>query len=66
MGNPDRLELTEDEAYALLSLCMTSNLQLDPQSELALRKLANFCKSHRNSHLDTDGHKQPQTGFVTG
>lgn len=49
MGHPDRLELTEDEAYALLALCMTSDLALDGQSEKALKKLADFCKGHKNS-----------------
>lgn len=49
MGHPDRLELTEDEAYALLALCMTSDMALDDQSESALKKLADFCKSHLNS-----------------
>ena len=49
MGHPDRLELTEDEAYALLSLCMMSDLALDAQSERALQKLAEFCKSHRSA-----------------
>lgn len=48
MGTTDRLELTEDEAYALLGLCMTSQLTLDPQSRNALNKLASFCKSHIN------------------
>lgn len=52
MGTPDRLELTEDEAYSLLSLCLTSELGLDAQSERAVRKLAEFCKAHRNSKND--------------
>ena len=55
MGDPERLELTEDEAYALLSLCMTSDLALDDQSEHALQKLAEFCKSHKNA---TSNHKR--------
>jgi hypothetical protein len=46
--NPDDsqtgLRLTEEEAIALLGLCMTSPLKLDPKSELALKKLANYCK----------------------
>ena len=49
MGHPDRLELTEEEAYALLSLCMMSNLALDANSEHALQKLAEFCKSHKSA-----------------
>lgn len=45
--NPDRigLELTEDEALALLSLCMMSPEKLDATSEKALRKLADYCKA---------------------
>jgi hypothetical protein len=52
MGTPDRLELTEDEAYSLLSLCLTSDLGLDAESERAVRKLADFCKAHRNATGD--------------
>jgi hypothetical protein len=40
---PDGLELTEEEAYALLGLCLTSPQGLDATSERALRKLAEFC-----------------------
>lgn len=57
MGIHDRLELTEDEAYALLSLCMMSDLALDAQSEHALQKLAEFCKSHKSAksnHIRSD------------
>ncbi len=35
--------LTEEEAYALLGLCLTSPQGLDGTSERALRKLAEFC-----------------------
>ncbi len=59
MGEKDRLELTEDEAYVLLSLCMTSDLQLDEQSEQALWKLAEFCKHHRNAESN---HRKPVIG----
>lgn len=59
MGHPDRLELTEDEAYSLLSLCLTSDLALDGQSERAVRKLADFCKSHKNANSN---HKLPTIG----
>lgn len=59
MGHPDRLELTEEEAYALLSLCLTSELPLDPGSERAVRKLAEFCKSHKNSKSN---HTKPVIG----
>ena len=59
MGDHDRLELTEDEAYSLLSLCMMSDLPLDSQSEKALKKLAEFCKSHKNGNRN---HSRPVIG----
>ena len=40
---PEGLQLTEEEAYALLGLCLTSPQGLDATSERALRKLAGFC-----------------------
>lgn len=39
------LELSEDEAFALLGLCMTSPDKLDNDAEQAMRKLADFCRS---------------------
>jgi hypothetical protein len=36
------LILTEEEAFSLLSLCMTSPNKLDITSERALRKLADY------------------------
>lgn len=47
--NPEGLRLTEEEAYALLSLCLTSPNMLDQDSERALRKLADYCTSQCNS-----------------
>lgn len=47
--NPEGLRLTEDEAYALLNLCLTSPNGLDYVSERALRKLAEYCTSKSNS-----------------
>lgn len=44
-----RLELTEDEAYALLSLAMTSGMKFDSESEKAVKKLAAFCKGQHHS-----------------
>lgn len=38
------LDLTVDEAYALLELAMTSPVKLDPVSEAAIQKLARFCR----------------------
>ncbi len=39
------LQLNEEEAFALLGLSMMSPQTLDPTSEKALRKLAEFCKA---------------------
>ncbi len=39
------LQLTEEEAFALLNLAMTSPQKLDATSETAIRKLATFCSS---------------------
>ena len=48
-GNiPDGLRLTEEEAFSLLSLCLTSPNRLDVTSERALRKLAEYCTKHSN------------------
>jgi hypothetical protein len=41
--NPEGLKLTEEEAFALLGLCLTSPTRLDAISEKALRKLAEYC-----------------------
>jgi len=43
---PAGLTLTEEEAFALLSLAMTSPNRLDATSEKALRKLAEYCSNH--------------------
>lgn len=46
IGNhPDGLKLTEEEAFALLGLCLTSPTGMDAVSEKALRKLAEYCSS---------------------
>ena len=45
---PDGLRLTEEEAFSLLSLCLTSPNRLDLTSERALRKLAEYCTKHSN------------------
>lgn len=47
--NPEGLRLTEDEAFSLLSLCLTSPNGLDKVSERALRKLADYCTKSCNS-----------------
>ena len=48
-----RLELSEDEAYALLSLAMTSGMKFDKDSEKAVKKLAAFCKGHSHKSNPT-------------
>lgn len=40
-----RLDLSEEEAYALLNLCLASPARLDLASEQALKKLAHYCRS---------------------
>ncbi|MBL8067715.1 MAG: hypothetical protein JNM28_04645 [Armatimonadetes bacterium] len=50
MNNQERLELSEDEAFALLALAMTSEITLDPTSEKAVRKLVEYCKKHQRNH----------------
>ena len=51
-GKPEGLKLTEEEAFSLLGLCLTSPQRLDAISERALRKLAEYCssKSHSNEY----------------
>jgi predicted DNA-binding transcriptional regulator YafY len=51
--HPAGLELTEEEAFALLAMCLTSPHQLDATSEKALRKLAEYCISTgtNNDHI---------------
>lgn len=51
------LELTEEEAFALLSLCITSPVHVDETSRLAIMKLAEYCSqrsddsNHKEIHL---------------
>jgi hypothetical protein len=54
--NPAGLSLTEEEAYSILALCLTSPQGLDAVSERALRKLAEYCTSTRHSkeYLEED------------
>jgi hypothetical protein len=48
-GNlPEGLKLTEDEAYALLGMALTSPTRLDATSERALKKLAEYCTNRSN------------------
>lgn len=59
---PEGLKLTEDEAYALLSLCLTSPNGIDGVSERALKKLADYCSSRSNPK---DNHKSRPTSFMS-
>ena len=54
---PAGLELTEEEAYALLAMCLTSPQGVDGCSEAAIRKLAAYCieLSNRSSNIDITG-----------
>ena len=55
--DPDGLRLTEEEAYSLLSLCLTSPNRLDAISERALQKLAEYCSNQSNlnkNHLNIE------------
>lgn len=51
------LELSADEAFALLQLALTSPQKLDAESERAIHKLADFC---RRSNHDQAGSSLPQ------
>ena len=55
-GKPEGLELTEEEAFALLSLCLTSPNRLDNLSEKALRKLADYCSRSTCYHWSPTRH----------
>ena len=50
----EKLQLTEEEAYALLSLCMMSEEKLSVTSEKALKKLADYCRIHTNLESNHD------------
>lgn len=61
----ERLQLTEEEALALLSLCVMSEEQLDATSEKALNKLAAFCrkgKSNKSNHNRLAGSELSEAG----
>ena len=53
------LKLTEEEAYALLSLCITSPVAVDETAQVAILKLAEYCSqrsepsNHKEIHLRT-------------
>jgi hypothetical protein len=56
--NTDGLKLTEEEAYALLSLAMTSPQLLDANSEKALRKLAEYCANNSNHYINIEASRE--------
>jgi hypothetical protein len=49
--SPAGLQLSEEEAFALLAMCLTSPHALDSVSEQALRKLAEYAIS-RSTNKD--------------
>ena len=55
------LRLTEEEAFSLLAMALTSPNRLDAISERALRKLARYCTrqgNHKDGHQSRDSIKQ--------
>ncbi len=58
-GIPEGLKLSEEEAFAILALCLTSPQRLDANSEKALRKLAEYCTKHC-THIESIKKQQVQ------
>lgn len=52
---PAGLELSEEEAYALLAMCLTSPQGIDGTSEAAIRKLASYCIDLSNRTHSVEG-----------
>jgi hypothetical protein len=52
------IELSEEEADALLGLCLTSPQKLDAVSERALRKLAAYCSSRFQNKSSHSNHSE--------
>ena len=52
------LRLTEEEAYSILSLCLTSPTKLDATSEQALKKLAEYCLQSAKIEASHSCHSQ--------
>lgn len=48
-NHPEALKLTEEEAFAILGLCLTSPQVIDATSERAVKKLADYCSAHGRS-----------------
>ena len=53
-NNNRGLKLTEEEAYALLSLCITSPVVVDETAQVAILKLAEYC----SKRSEPSNHKQ--------
>ncbi|MCH7905138.1 MAG: hypothetical protein IH944_11340 [Armatimonadetes bacterium] len=53
--NPEHLEFTEEEAFALLTICMLYETPLDAVTESAVQKLAHYC---RRNWIKPDGDDQ--------
>lgn len=53
-SRPAGLELTEEEAYAILAMCLTSPQGIDGTSEAAIRKLAAYCIELSNHSTTVD------------
>jgi hypothetical protein len=49
------LSLTEEEAFALLSMCMLTTMKLDKGAEKALKRLADFCKKTQYFQASNNG-----------
>jgi hypothetical protein len=52
---PAGLELSEEEAYGLLAMCLTSPQGIDGTSEAAIRKLASYCIELSNRTHSVEG-----------
>ena len=61
------LQLTEEEAYSLLVMCLMSPHGIDPTTESALRKLAEYCATQSNHRKHPSIHlfeaESPQAGL---
>ena len=56
------LRLTEEEAYALLSLCITSPVAVDETAQVAILKLAEYC----SQRSETSNHKEIHLSSAVG
>lgn len=60
---PAELKLSEEEAYALLVMCLMSPHGIDKTTESALRKLAEYCallSTHKHSSAEMIDSKESQ------